>query len=332
MSEDYRVELEIYNGPLDLLLYLIRREEVDIHDIPIARIAKQYIEYVEMLHEVDPNIAGDFLVLAATLMEIKTRMLLPTVEDESEQSDQLTVDPRSELVRQLLEYKAFKDASTELEEYRSTQDKKFPRIPVKIEEDTEKSVELEDVQIWDLFDAFSKVMDSIGHFASDHEVIYDDTPIETHQTDILERIKGVGKMKFSEIFAGSQTRSQVVGMFLAILELVRQQKVYAVQGENFDEIMIEENPDPPTAEQIQQQDREHEIRRQEEERQAKLAAERKESPLLADDQADLDDDDELADESEDEEEFIEDDEDEDEDEFADFDDEFHDDFDDDDGF
>lgn len=322
MSEDYRVELEIYNGPLDLLLYLIRREEVDIHDIPIARIAKQYIKYVEMLQQVDPNLAGDFLVLAATLMEIKTRMLLPTADDTTEESQQLAVDPRSELVRQLLEYKAFKDAADDLDSFREIQDKKFVRVPVKVEEDNEREVELEDLQIWDLFDAFSKVMDSIGHFASDHEVIYDDTPIETHQSDILDRVKAVGKMKFSEIFTGASSRSEVVGLFLAVLELVRQQKVFAVQGENFDDIHIEENPHPPTADDIQQQDREHEIRKMEEEKLAairaeKLAEEKANAPENADDESEDffdQDDDEFDDDDEDELE------------------EFDDEFDDDDGF
>ncbi|KKK99677.1 hypothetical protein LCGC14_2630340, partial [marine sediment metagenome] len=111
---DYRVNLEIYNGPLDLLLYLIRREEVDVHDIPIARITEQYLAYVDMLKVLDPNLAGEFLVMAATLMEIKTRMLLPTAPPEEAGEEGLEIDPRTELVRQLLEYKAFKDAAGDL--------------------------------------------------------------------------------------------------------------------------------------------------------------------------------------------------------------------------
>jgi len=115
MDEDYRVHLDVYNGPLDLLLYLIRRDELDIHDIPIARITEQYNHYVELIKSLDPNLAGDFLVLAATLMEIKTRMLLPAVPEGAEdEEEEFGIDPRSELIRQLLEYKKFKDAAGDL--------------------------------------------------------------------------------------------------------------------------------------------------------------------------------------------------------------------------
>ncbi|GAG49290.1 unnamed protein product, partial [marine sediment metagenome] len=114
MMAEYRVDLDVYSGPLDLLLYLIRREELDIHDIPIARITEQYIQYVDVLNALDPDLAGEFLVMAAMLMEIKTRILLPTPPPEEGGEDGLQIDPRAELVRQLLEYKAFKDASGEL--------------------------------------------------------------------------------------------------------------------------------------------------------------------------------------------------------------------------
>src|SRR5512137_203398 len=112
--QDYRVQLDIYQGPLDLLLYLIRRDEVDIYDIPIARITGQFVQYVELLREIDPNVVGDFLVMAATLMEIKSRMLLP--RPPAEEGEEELVDPRLDLVRQLLEYKRFKDAAGRLAE------------------------------------------------------------------------------------------------------------------------------------------------------------------------------------------------------------------------
>ena len=124
---DYRVNLDIYNGPLDLLLYLIRRDEVDIYDIPIAGITEQYIQYVELLKKLDPNLAGEFLVMAATLMEIKTRMMLPSVAASEGDQEDVELDPRAELVRQLLEYKAFKDASADLREAHDLQSLKFPR-------------------------------------------------------------------------------------------------------------------------------------------------------------------------------------------------------------
>jgi segregation and condensation protein A len=243
MSE-YRVNLDVYNGPLDLLLYLIRRDELDICDIPIAAVTEQYLKHMEVLHQIDPNLAGEFLVLAATLMEIKTRMLLPAqvAEDGLEQTSAL--DPRAELVRQLLEYKAFKDASGDLATAAEIQAMKFPRHPAN-QAVGEGEMDLEDVQVWDLLDAFSKLMASIGKQKSQHEVIYDDTPVELHAEDIMDRLGREGPMSFAKIFEGRTARGEIVGLFLALLELVRQKRAFAVQDANFGEIKIQINPDPP---------------------------------------------------------------------------------------
>lgn len=245
---DYRVNLEIYNGPLDLLLYLIRREEVDIYDIPIARITGQYVQYVEMLKDLDPNLAGDFLVMAASLMELKSRMLLPTPPPEEGQEDSLEIDPRAELVRQLLEYKNFKDAAGDLQSAAKLQALKFPRHPPALKEQKEPELDIEDVQIWDLLDAFDNLMAAIGAEAALHEVIYDDTPIELHSVDILDRLERDGAMSFKQIFAGRTSRSEIVGLFLALLELVRKKLILASQDANFGEIFVHINPDPPEEE------------------------------------------------------------------------------------
>ncbi|MHC4294160.1 MAG: segregation and condensation protein A [Planctomycetota bacterium] len=254
---DYRVNLEIYNGPLDLLLYLIRRDEVDIHDIPIARITGQYLEYVDLLKGLDPNLAGEFLVMAATLMEIKTRMLLPSPSSEDEDPDGVGIDPRAELVRQLLEYKSFKDAAVDLRTAHDEQADKFPR-PVHHEKDAEPQTDLEDVQVWDLLDAFNRLMTAIGADAAGHEIIYDDTPLELHATDILHRLRNEGPMTFASIFEGRTARSEIVGLFLAMLELIRRKRLLVRQSKNFKEIHVELNPDPPAEdeqenEQLQQQ-------------------------------------------------------------------------------
>ena len=161
MEEDYRVNLDIYNGPMDLLLYLIRRDEVDIHDIPIARITQQFVQYVELIKQLDPNLVGDFLVMAATLMEIKTRMLLPAAPEGEEGEDEFAIDPRGELVRQLLEYKRFKDAAGDLSTAAQTQALQHARRPGALKLDSEEQ-DLEDVQVWDLMNAFTKVLESIG--------------------------------------------------------------------------------------------------------------------------------------------------------------------------
>jgi segregation and condensation protein A len=249
---EYRVNLDIYHGPLDLLLYLIRREEVDIHDIPIARITEQYVRYVEMLTKLDPNISGEFLVLAATLMEIKTRILLPVSEDVENEDDGLDIDPRADLIRQLLQYKAFKDAAGDLQQAAETQALKFPRRPGKLDTgEDEKDRDLEDVQIWDIFDAFRNVMDAIGQGAGHHEVIYDDTPMELYREDLLDRLERDGPVIFDKIFEGKGKRTEIIGIFLAMLELMKMRTILTFQDEDSGDIRIELNPDPPTIEQLE---------------------------------------------------------------------------------
>ena len=244
MLEDYRVNLDVYNGPLDLLLYLIRREEVDIYDIPIARVTEQYLQYVDVIRSLDPDLAGEFMVMAATLMEIKTRMLLPALQ-LGEDGEGIQIDPRAELIRQLLRYKAIKDAAADLEDAAALQALKFARAPVKSDGDNDLGVDLEDAQIWDLFDAFSRIMEAIGHRATHHQVIYDDTPLELHAADILDRLSREGQTTFERIFEGRTVRGEIIGLFLAILELIRRRKVIYRQERNFGEIYLGLNPDPP---------------------------------------------------------------------------------------
>jgi segregation and condensation protein A len=225
---DYCVQTDVYNGPMDLLLYLIRREEVDIYDIPVARITEQYCRFVETLGAIDPNIAGDFLVMAATLMELKSRMLLPRAPAEEESPEDLG-DPRLELVRQLLEYKKFKDASFELDAAAQTQAMRWSRIPAKGGVPKAGAVDLDDVQIWDLVAAFNKLMSSIGAKAATHDVLFDDTPIALHATDILDRLVAEARdLPFEDIFVG-RNKVEMIGLFLAMLELIRQKRIKIVQ-------------------------------------------------------------------------------------------------------
>jgi segregation and condensation protein A len=239
---DYKVDLEAYNGPLDLLLFLIRRSEVDIYDIPITQITEQYIAYVRVLEDLDPNLAADFIVMAATLMEIKSRTLLPkppVIEEEDEFND-----PRMELVRQLLDYKRFKDAAATLEEAMTERAERHERIPV-IPRVSDDEVDLDDVQIWDLIAAFQKVLDATGVRNRQHEVLYDDTPIALHAADILDIL---GRNKdghvFQKLFEG-RTKSQLIGLFLAVLELIRKNRVRAVQQGEFGEIQLQLLDDQP---------------------------------------------------------------------------------------
>ncbi len=242
--KEYRVNLDVYNGPLDLLLWLIRREEVDIYDIPIARVTEQYLQYVELIRRLDPNLAGDFLVLAATLMEIKTRMLLPrpTIEDADGDAGDDALDPRAELVRQLLQYKAFKDAADKLAEAADHRARRFEHRPAVPDAEPEE-LELDDVGIWELFEAFSRLLEQIGQEPGRHEVIYDDTPIEVHAEDLLDRLTQAGPLRFAEVFEGAVERSEIVGMFLAMLELARRRRVRIRQDGSFGEIVLALNPD-----------------------------------------------------------------------------------------
>lgn len=253
--DEYRVNLDIYAGPLDLLLYLIRRDELDIYDIPIVRITEQYLQYVEMLKALDPNLAGEFLLLASTLLEIKTRMLLPKAPPEEAADDEgLEIDPRAELVRQLLEYKVFKDAAGDLRGAAETRARRFGRpSEAKPPGHEGDDLDLEDVQIWDLFDAFSELMESIGKHPREHEVIYDDTPVELHAADIRDRLEREDSLTFRQVFQGRTSRAEMVGLFLALLELIRQKLVLAHQDANFGEIAIRLNPEPPAGDEDEQQ-------------------------------------------------------------------------------
>ena len=242
--DGYRVNLDIFAGPLDLLLYLVRREEVDIYDIPIARITDQYIRYIEMLKTLDIDLAGDFLVMAATLMQIKSAMLLPEAEPEQLQNGDF-LDPRAELIRQLLEYKKFKDAAGLLSAAADKQKEHFPRPDTIIErlgrEPDEghlgaqpgagPQVDIEQVSIWDLLEAFDSIMKATGA-SYDISHIKDDTPIDLYQIEILHRLQTDGTLSFRQLFGSRTDRIVMVGLFLAILELIREKLVWAEQPDS----------------------------------------------------------------------------------------------------
>ncbi|MBN1764169.1 MAG: segregation/condensation protein A [Sedimentisphaerales bacterium] len=239
---DYRVNLNIYNGPLDLLLYLIRRDEIDIYDIPIAQITDQYLQYVDLIKELNLEQAGEFLVMAATLMEVKSAMLLPREQLETEQDDDLG-DPRLELVRQLLEYKKFKDLAGDLSASALEQASRFSRPLADLERlrdqiKQDQELEMESLQIWNLFDAFSRLMEATLAGKRSHEVIYDETPIDIYETEILYRAQQEVPLTFEGIFRNCKNRGELVGMFLALLELVRQKLIRIEQEKIFGPIYI----------------------------------------------------------------------------------------------
>jgi len=248
----YRVDIDVFAGPLDLLLYLVRKEEVDIYDIPIAHITGQYLKYIEMLNLFDIDLAGDFLVMAATLMEIKSVMVLPRTEIE-DAGDQGIRDPRSELVRQLLEYKKFKDAANLLEDSASRRKEKFTRpdsVISNLKPDTEPELDIDQVSIWTLLEAFDSIMQATGHLTK-YDHIKDDTPIDLYQIEILHRLQTEGPMTFEEIFKESSSRLVMVSLFLALLELIRDQLIWVEQSKQSEPILVRALTDEPAEQAVQ---------------------------------------------------------------------------------
>ena len=251
---DYRVNLDIFAGPLDLLLYLVRKEEVDIYDISIAKITDQYIHYIEMLKSLDIDLAGDFLVMAATLMQIKSAMLLPKAEPDSALlGEEDLADPRAELIRQLLEYKKFKDAANLLNAAADEQKERFPRpgtIVERLKPDTEPEIDIEQVSIWDLLEAFDSICKATGTIG-DISRIKDDTPIDLYQIEILHRLQTEGPMTFERLFESKSNRFVMIGLFLALLELIREKLIWAKQQASSSSIYLRPLTDEPAEQAVQ---------------------------------------------------------------------------------
>ncbi len=238
----YKVDLDIYNGPLDLLLYLIKREEVDICDIAIARIADQYVAYLDILTGLDIELAADFVVMAATLMELKSRALLPRPPEVDEEDEE---DPRETLIRQLIEYRRFKEAAGMLGDRGREMARRFPR---QVDEASLRDIAGEEidlpaeelfqgVELWDLFTAFSQVVRTLG-YSRPREVVYDETPAEEAAQELLARLQAERSVLFTQLFGKGRNLGYLVTMFLALLELVRQRLVGAEQTADFQDIRL----------------------------------------------------------------------------------------------
>lgn len=259
LTDDYRVKLEAFEGPLDLLLFLIRKSEVEVTDIPVSVIADQYMDFLRHIDRIDIDAAGEFLVMAATLMEIKSRMLAARPAAEGAQdgpAPEAEEDPRAELVRQLLAYKQFRDAADALDRRRDEWERRFPTGAAAIDreslqqaiEQQLEGVELEDVGVFDLAEAFRRICESVNFDRlGEHQVTYDDTPIELHAQDILDRLKrdagaGGGALAFTAVFTG-RSRSEMIGLFLAVLDLVRRRALLVEQEAITGDIMLRARPE-----------------------------------------------------------------------------------------
>lgn len=235
MEDLYEIKLPVFEGPLDLLLHLIKENKIDIYDIPISFITGRYLEYIGLMKELNLEIAGEFLVMAATLIHIKSRMLLPVDEDAGEEERE---DPRLELVQRLLDYQAFKEAAFILKEKEEEAMKIFSRAPHETEGAEEESPEqyLFDVNIFDLLGAFKKVLDAVP--AEVRTITKETLTVKDRMLTITEMLESSETIRFEEIFRGTETRIQVIVTFLAILELLRLGLARAYQEKEFGNIWI----------------------------------------------------------------------------------------------
>jgi len=236
---DYKVRLDIFEGPLDLLLYLIKKDELDIENIPITTITDQYLEYLNLMQLLDLDIAGEFLVMAATLMHIKSKMLLPP--DEVPTVEEEEMDPRAELVKRLLEYKRFKDAASNLQGMEQERSRIFTRFAAPVEMDAGDSPFLE-ASLFDLISAFSKVLKGMPKDVF-HKVIKDEFTVAEKVHEIFHKLVKAKSLLFSFLFQESKNRYEAITIFLAVLELIRLKEVVIVQNRLFEDIEIRRNLD-----------------------------------------------------------------------------------------
>lgn len=222
----FRAELEVFSGPLDLLLHLVKQEEVDITEVQVARITDRYLAAIRTMEFFDVNVAAEFLVVAATLMEMKSKTLLPPAPEEAG----VEPDPGTELVRRLLEYKEFKEAAGHLEERAREQTGRFPRPQPPAEdapsEDAASAALLEDLAIWDLMTAFAQVIEQT-QLRRPAEIVRGDVPVSVYIEEVLSLLRSSpGPVEFLEFFRHESVRARIIGVFLALLELVRRDAIH----------------------------------------------------------------------------------------------------------
>jgi segregation and condensation protein A len=238
---NYKIRLEMFEGPLDLLLYLVKKDHLNIYDIPIAKVTGQYLEYINLMQLLDLNIVGEFLVMAATLMQIKSKMLLPAEELVVLEDDQ---DPRAELVKRLLEYEKFKQIAENLKQRETSQQEVFkrPRIdtPADANAFDQQADKYFEASIFDLINAFSQALKDIPREVF-YEVIKDQYTVEQKVHDILHLLLVQTEIKLSELFSKTKTKMEIIVIFLAILELVKMKEVIAHQDVEFQDIIIARN-------------------------------------------------------------------------------------------
>lgn len=236
----YRIKLEAFEGPLDLLLHLIEKEEIDIYDIPIAHITQQYLDYLSAMEELDLEVASDFLVMAATLLEIKARWLLPSPPPVEGEEDAELIDPREELVERLLEYKRFKEAAEHLRQLEEAASRHVPRPAAEIPWDGEADrMPQLNVSLAELIQALQEVLARLDETEEILELDREEVTVGEKMGAILDRLgTGPGGLAFVSLFPQRAAKIEIIVTFLALLELIRRRQAVVRQGELFGPIMV----------------------------------------------------------------------------------------------
>ena len=235
----YRVDLDCFKGPLDLLLYLVRRDELDPLNLPLARIVHEFEKFIDLLEFLDLEMIGDFVVMASTLAEIKSRVVLPVPEEEGPEGEIVDDDPSSDLIKRLLEYRKYKQAASALEEHAAEWQERYPRISSdRPRVGNEPAADLiKEVELWDLVSAIARVLEK-KILERESKIRDDDTPIHVYVERVGTLVREKDRVAFTTLFDDANRKSQIVGVFLAILELLRHHSFRAEQDADFGEIWV----------------------------------------------------------------------------------------------
>lgn len=235
----WQVELDLYRGPMDLLLYLVRRDELDVRSLPVAHITKKFEEFIAVLEFLDLDMVGDFVVMASTLTEIKSRLVLPSPEEEAGDAEAAVEDARSDLIRQLLEYRRYRDAAGALEDHAAEWQQRYPRLTSERPRISKSPADdlIREVELWDLVSALARVLEKkiLDEKATIRD---DDVPIAVHVERIGNQVRDEKRVAFTTLFDEATSRNRIVGIFLAILELLRHHAFRAEQPDDFGEIWV----------------------------------------------------------------------------------------------
>jgi segregation and condensation protein A len=239
-----KIRLPLFEGPLDLLLFLIKREKIDIHDIPIAPITRQYMEYLDLMRELSLDVAGEFMVMAATLIHIKSKMLVPVEPTEAEGEEE-HVDPREELVQRLLEFQRYKEAAGVLHQQAQIRAAQWTRPDTVLPRFDDAGEEMLEAGLYDLIAAFKELLDRRRTLLA-HEVEAEGPPVEQRMEELLAMIREGESLEFLALFASLETKAEMITTFLALLELIRLRRVRVYQRGMFAPIRVFRPVGPPS--------------------------------------------------------------------------------------